>query len=122
MYVVFYFQPLPAMLENPFELNRECLPVRDHINDDIENNHRLAKYLTSHNHFVLRIYEKGCESGVYILHRTPRFALICSLFHKIKFKKPNKPVYYDNWHCPGGKLFIFLKYSFLGLVLPYWNP
>ncbi|KAG6463453.1 hypothetical protein O3G_MSEX013876 [Manduca sexta] len=48
-------RPLPAMLKNPFELNRECLPVRDHINDDIDNNHRFAKYLTSHNHFVLRV-------------------------------------------------------------------
>ncbi|KAI8432881.1 hypothetical protein MSG28_013807 [Choristoneura fumiferana] len=35
-------RPLPAMLKNPFELNRECLPVRDHINDDIKNHHRLA--------------------------------------------------------------------------------
>lgn len=52
MYVVFYLQPLPA---NPFELNRECLPVRDHINDDTMNHHRLAKYLTYHIHLVLRI-------------------------------------------------------------------
>ncbi|KAH9633161.1 hypothetical protein HF086_013784 [Spodoptera exigua] len=43
-------RPLPAMLKNPFELNRECLPVRDHINDDIKNHHRFAKYLTSHSH------------------------------------------------------------------------
>lgn len=46
MYVVFYFQPLPAMLKSPFELNRECLPLRDHINDDFKNHHRIANYLT----------------------------------------------------------------------------
>jgi hypothetical protein len=62
MYVVFYFQPLPAMLKNPFELNRECLPVRDHNNDDKKNYHRLVKNLTSHIHIVLRP-TKGVETA-----------------------------------------------------------
>ncbi|XP_041970863.1 plectin isoform X9 [Aricia agestis] len=33
-------RPLPAMLKSPFELKRECLPLRDHINDDFKKHHR----------------------------------------------------------------------------------
>ncbi|PZC72954.1 hypothetical protein B5X24_HaOG210326 [Helicoverpa armigera] len=58
-------RPLPAMLKNPFELNRECLPVRDHINDDIKNHHRFAKYLTSHSHCAKNLRSRWWVRGAH---------------------------------------------------------
>lgn len=54
--MLFYFQPLPEMLNNPFELNRECLPV-GHTLTSTETS-QYAKYLTLHCSLVLRIKKK----------------------------------------------------------------
>lgn len=79
MYVVFYFQPLPAMLKSPFELKRECLPLRDHINDDFKKHHRLANPNT-HNHTVLRIFW-GRSKWTFVLIYVVDLPLMCLLFH-----------------------------------------
>lgn len=98
----FYFQPLPAMLKNPFELNRECLPVRDLINDDIESHHRFDNLTNS----------LCAKIGLYGRYHIP-LSIVCFLIANQLFMTAG--LYPPNLIHLSPVLFIPI-YSFLGPV------